>query len=106
MFRNGAVPRKSIGDKVMTDAERQARRRAVRAADVPVIRTRRATLGPTSSSAASCSIFCRAGSTAFVTTACSPLRRAGPRARELLADAPPPDDDVPEEPLDVRPSCP
>ena len=28
------------------------------------------------------------------------------RARELLAVAPPPDDDVPEEPLDVRPPCP
>jgi hypothetical protein len=28
------------------------------------------------------------------------------RARELLADAPPPDDDVPDEPLDVRPPCP
>ena len=27
-------------------------------------------------------------------------------ARELLAVAPPPDDDVPEEPLDVRPPCP
>ena len=28
------------------------------------------------------------------------------RARELLAVAPPPDDDVPDEPLDVRPPCP
>jgi len=28
------------------------------------------------------------------------------RARELLAVAPPPDDDVPEEPLDARPPCP
>jgi Putative transposase len=28
------------------------------------------------------------------------------RARELLAVAPPSDDDVPEEPLDVRPPCP
>ena len=28
------------------------------------------------------------------------------RARELLAVAPPPDDDVPEEPRDVRPPCP
>ncbi len=28
------------------------------------------------------------------------------RARELLVVAPPPDDDVPEEPLDVRPPCP
>jgi hypothetical protein len=28
------------------------------------------------------------------------------RARKLLAVAPPPDDDVPEEPLDVRPPCP
>jgi hypothetical protein len=28
------------------------------------------------------------------------------RARELLAVAPPPDDDVPEEPRDVRPTCP
>ena len=36
------MPRKSIGDRPMTDAERQARHRAARAADVPVIRTRRA----------------------------------------------------------------
>lgn len=36
------MPRKSIGDRPMTDAERQARRRAARAAGVPVIRTRRA----------------------------------------------------------------
>ena len=28
------------------------------------------------------------------------------RARELLAVAPPPDDDLPEEPLDARPPCP
>ena len=28
------------------------------------------------------------------------------RVRELLAVAPPPDDDVPEEPLDARPPCP
>jgi hypothetical protein len=28
------------------------------------------------------------------------------RARELLAVAPPPDDDLPEQPLDVRPPCP
>jgi hypothetical protein len=57
------------------------------------------------SSAASCFTSCRAGSTAFVTTACSPVRRARStaRARELLVVAPPPDDDVPEEPLDVRP---
>ena len=40
--RFGTMPRKSIGDRPMTDAERQARRRAARAADVPVIRTRRA----------------------------------------------------------------
>ena len=36
------MPRKSIGDRPMPDAERQARHRAARAADVPVIRTRRA----------------------------------------------------------------
>ena len=35
------MPRKSIGDQPMTDAERQARCRAARAAGVPVIRTRR-----------------------------------------------------------------
>ena len=28
------------------------------------------------------------------------------RARELLAVAPPPDDDTPDEPVDVRPQCP
>jgi len=35
------VPRKPIGETAMTDAERQARYRAARAADAPVIRTRR-----------------------------------------------------------------
>ena len=35
------MPRKSIGDRAMTDAERQARCRAARAAGVAVIRTRR-----------------------------------------------------------------
>lgn len=35
------MPRKSIGDRPMTDAERQARRRAARTAGKPVIRTRR-----------------------------------------------------------------
>ena len=34
------MPRKSIGDTPMTDAERQARCRAARAAGVPVVRTR------------------------------------------------------------------
>ena len=34
------MPRKSIGETAMTDAERQARYRAARAAGVPVIRTR------------------------------------------------------------------
>src|SRR5208337_3798146 len=38
---SGPVPRKPIGEKAMTDAERQARYRAARAADAPVIRTRR-----------------------------------------------------------------
>ena len=33
-------------------------------------------------------------------------RTALARARELLAVAPPPDDDVPQEPLDTRPPCP
>jgi len=37
------MPRKSIGDRPMTDAERQARRRAARAAGAPIIRTRRPT---------------------------------------------------------------
>ena len=36
------MPRKSIGKRPMTDAERQARHRAARAAGQPVIRTRRA----------------------------------------------------------------
>jgi hypothetical protein len=36
------MPRKPIGDRPMTDAERQARRRAARAAGGPVVRTRRA----------------------------------------------------------------
>ena len=35
------MPRKSIGETAMTDAERQARYRAARAAGAPVIRTRR-----------------------------------------------------------------
>ena len=35
------MPRKPIGDRPMTDAERQARHRAARAAGVPVGRTRR-----------------------------------------------------------------
>jgi hypothetical protein len=34
------MPRKSIGETAMTDAERQARYRAARAAGKPVIRTR------------------------------------------------------------------
>ena len=37
----------------------------------------------------------------------SSVRKASlARARELLAVAPPPDDDMPDEPLDVRPPCP
>jgi hypothetical protein len=35
------MPRKSIGERPMTDAERQARHRAACAAGAPVIRTRR-----------------------------------------------------------------
>ena len=35
------MPRKPIGDRPMTDAERQARRRAARAAGRPAVRTRR-----------------------------------------------------------------
>ena len=35
------MPRKSIGETTMTDAERQARYRAARATGAPVIRTRR-----------------------------------------------------------------
>jgi hypothetical protein len=35
------MPRKSIGDRPMTDAERQARHRAARATGAPVIRMRR-----------------------------------------------------------------
>ena len=35
------MPRKPIGDRAMTDAERQARYRAARAAGRPAIRTRR-----------------------------------------------------------------
>jgi hypothetical protein len=35
------MPRKSIGETAMTDAERQARYRAARAAGAPVIRIRR-----------------------------------------------------------------
>ncbi len=34
------MPRKSIGETAMTDAERQARYRAARTAGVPVVRTR------------------------------------------------------------------
>ncbi len=37
------MPRKPIGETAMTDAERQARYRAARATDTPVIRTRRPT---------------------------------------------------------------
>ena len=37
------MPRKSIGERPMTDAERQARHRAARAAGAPVVRTRRPT---------------------------------------------------------------
>jgi len=36
------MPRKAIGATAMTDAERQARYRAARAAGVPIVRTRRA----------------------------------------------------------------
>ena len=36
------MPRPSIGNQPMTDAERQARARAKRAAGVPAVRTRRA----------------------------------------------------------------
>ena len=35
------MPRKPVGDRPMTDAERQARYRAARAAGKPVVRTRR-----------------------------------------------------------------
>ena len=35
------MPRKPLGDRPMTDAERQARHRAARADGAPVIRTRR-----------------------------------------------------------------
>ncbi len=35
------MPRKSIGERPMTDAERQARNRAAHAAGAPVMRTRR-----------------------------------------------------------------
>src|SRR5947209_8258217 len=35
------MPRKPIGERAMTDAERQARYRAARAAGMPAIRTRR-----------------------------------------------------------------
>src|SRR4051812_38553054 len=37
------MPRKSIGEIAMTDAERQARYRAARAIGVPIVRTRRPT---------------------------------------------------------------
>ena len=40
-LRSGTMPRKSIGDRPMTDAERQARHRAARAAAAPVTRPRR-----------------------------------------------------------------
>jgi hypothetical protein len=36
-----AMPTKAIGERAMTDAERQARYRAARTAGAPVIRTRR-----------------------------------------------------------------
>ena len=35
------MPRKSIGETAMTDAERQARYRAARASGVPIVRTHR-----------------------------------------------------------------
>ena len=35
------MPRRSIGERAMTDAERQARCRAARTAGLPVVRTRR-----------------------------------------------------------------
>jgi len=35
------MPRKLIGETVLTDAERQARYRAARASGVPIVRTRR-----------------------------------------------------------------
>ena len=35
------MPAKAIGERAMTDAERQARYRAARASGAPVIRTRR-----------------------------------------------------------------
>ena len=37
------MPRKSIGETAMTDAERQARYRAARTAGVPIVRMRRPT---------------------------------------------------------------
>jgi len=37
------MPRKPIGERAMTDAERQARYRAARATGTPVVRTRRPT---------------------------------------------------------------
>ena len=37
------MPRKSIGERPMTDAERQVRHRAARATGAPLIRTRRPT---------------------------------------------------------------
>jgi hypothetical protein len=37
------MPRKSIGETAMTEAERQARYRAARAAGVPIVRMRRPT---------------------------------------------------------------
>ena len=40
-LRSGTMPRKLIGERPMTDAERQARHRAARAAGAPVVRMRR-----------------------------------------------------------------
>ena len=40
-LRSGTMPRKSVGDRAMTDAERQARHRAIRAADTPATPARR-----------------------------------------------------------------
>jgi len=40
-FGVGDMPRKSVGERAMTDAERQARYRAARSAGLPAVRTRR-----------------------------------------------------------------
>ena len=40
-LRSGTMPRNPIGERPMTDAERQARYRAARAARLPVFRNRR-----------------------------------------------------------------